>query len=267
MGTRVHRWDGKALAESEDVLVREEPLEVRVRDDAGERRLGIIMRTPGDDEDLALGFLFAEGVVHAASEVVAIGWEPAAGEGQEYNSLLVTLAAGLRVDWARVQRPLVTTSACGVCGTAVIDALRTGPRRSPPPFKVKPSTLAALPSALRNKQQVFARTGGLHGAALADAEGRILDVREDVGRHNAVDKLIGGALRRGDALSSRLLLVSGRAGYEIVAKAARAGIPFVAAVGAPSSLAVDVAREFGIGLVGFLREDRFNVYAGAERVA
>lgn len=268
MRTRIERLEAGRRTGTEDIVVREEPLEIRVRDEAGERRLGVIMRTPGSDEELALGFLFGEGILHSAREVAGMSWEPAPGDAQEYNSIRVDLARGSRVDWARLERPFLTSSACGVCGRAVLDALPPPAHRPDDGFRVASMRLQELPSLLRARQEVFAKTGALHAAALFDADGSLLELREDVGRHNAVDKLIGAQLRQDPGRLARSgLLVSGRAGYEIVAKAARAGIPLVAAVGAPSSLAVEVAQRFQLTLVGFLREERFNVYSLPQRIA
>lgn len=265
---RIERFEDGRRTETQDIVVREEPLEIRLRDAAGERRLGIIMRTPGADEELALGFLFGEGILHSAQEVAGMSWEPSAGDAQEYNSLRVDLAPGVRVDWARLERPFLTSSACGVCGRAVLDSLPAPSQPREDGFRLPAARLHALPALLRARQEVFSKTGALHAAALVDETGGLLELREDVGRHNAVDKLIGAMLRREPTrLAQSALLVSGRAGYEIVAKAARAGIPLVAAVGAPSSLAVDVAKKFHLTLVGFLREDRFNVYASPHRLA
>ena len=252
---------------SDDVVAREEPLEVLVRIGNEERRLGLLLRTPGHDRDLALGLLFAEGIINTANDVYGVRFEPAAGENQEFNSITVELQPTAQVDWAQIARPLVMTAACGVCGRAMLSGLHQHAKPSGRGFGIARTILLGLPEALRRDQEVFDRTGGLHATGLFDASGRLELLREDVGRHNAVDKVVGEMLRTSRIpLHDRLLLVSGRAGYEIVQKAVRAGIPFVAAVGAPSSLAVDTAKEFGATLVGFLREGRFNVYCGAERI-
>lgn len=250
-----------------DTLAREEPLEVRVRARGWERRLGLLLRTPGRDRELVAGLLYAEGIVDRRADLVGLSFEPASGEAQEFNGVVADLAPTVEVDWERVGRPLVMTAACGVCGRAMLSALHDHvPRPAPAQFRVTRDVLARLPDELRARQSVFERTGGLHAAALFRADGTLVRVEEDVGRHNAVDKLVGESfLADALPLSANGLLVSGRAGYEIVQKAVRAGIGFVAAVGAPSSLAVETASEFRVALVGFLRGDRFNVYVGHER--
>jgi FdhD protein len=223
---------------------------VRVKWGSGKQRgLGLMMRTPGSDDELAAGLLFGEGIVHHRREIRRIRHEPSRDEAQEFNSVLVELASSPRVDWEALARPLSMSSACGVCGRASVEYLR----RSRPAagvkqgLRVSASLLWSLPERLGSSQEVFAATGGLHAAALFDAKGRLLEVREDVGRHNAVDKLVGHALLENRLpLGREILLVSGRAGFEILQKAVRAGCQVVAAVGAPSSLAAEVAREFGV---------------------
>jgi FdhD protein len=253
-----------------DVLATEEPLEVRVA--AGSvHPVSVTMRTPGSDFELAAGFLFAEGILERPAEVAAIRYcVDEAGEGaQQYNVVQVVLVPGATFDPTILRRNFYTTSSCGVCGKASIEALRA---TAPCPWlggaaAVRAETLLRLPGRLREEQPVFERTGGLHAAALFTLEGELLRVREDVGRHNALDKLIGSAWLAGETpLSERVAMVSGRLSFELVQKAARAGIPILAGVSAPSSLAVDLAREAGMTLVGFLRADRFNVYAGPQRV-
>jgi FdhD protein len=253
-----------------DVLATEEPLEVRIAAESV-HPVSVTMRTPGSDFELAAGFLFAEGILERPAEVAAIRYcVDEAGEGpQQYNVVQVVLAPGATFDPSVLRRNFYTTSSCGVCGKASIEALRA---TAPCPWLGSPAavrveTLLRLPDRLREEQPVFARTGGLHAAALFTLEGELLRVREDVGRHNALDKLIGSAWLAGETpLSERVAMVSGRLSFELVQKAARAGIPILAGVSAPSSLAVELAREVGMTLVGFLRADRFNVYAGAQRV-
>nr|WP_203966600.1 formate dehydrogenase accessory sulfurtransferase FdhD [Actinocatenispora thailandica] len=250
-----------------DTLVVEEPLEIRV----GGSALAVTMRTPGDDVDLAVGFLCTEGVVrcrddvrtarHCAGNVV--------GEANAGNVLDVALAAGTPAPSVDPTRNFYTTSSCGLCGKASIDAVRT--RSVYPvaddPLRVSVQVVAALPDRLRAAQRIFDRTGGLHAAGLFAPDGTLLCVREDVGRHNAVDKVIGWALRNDRLpLAGVVLLVSGRASFELVQKASMAGIPMLAAVSAPSTLAVDLAAEVGMTLVGFLRGNRMNVYTGPDRV-
>jgi FdhD protein len=271
---RVHVLTDAARAVRRDDLATEEPLEIRVADagDRSGRTVAVTMRTPGADFELAAGFLYGEGVVATPADIVRLGYctDPAMVAEQRYNVVTATLAAGLgEFDFGGLHRHFFVSSACGVCGKAGLDTLRrrgVGAVPAGPPVPV--DTLYRLPSALAAGQSVFARTGGLHAAGLFTAAGQTVAVREDVGRHNAVDKLVGWAL-----LASRLplhefvLVVSGRAGFEIVQKAAAAGIPVLCAVSAPSSLAVAVAEEFGLTLVGFLRGRRCNVYTGPGRVA
>lgn len=250
-----------------DTLAAEEPMEIRV----GGRPLTVTMRTPGDDFDLAAGFLAGEGVVHAAGEVTGIRYcAGATADGRNtYNVVDVGLAPGVAVPGASLERNFYTTSSCGLCGKASLDAVRMATRWSvaEDALRVGPELLAALPGKLRAAQKVFDSTGGLHAAGLFTADGELLCLREDVGRHNAVDKVVGHALRS-DLLPLRgtLLMVSGRASFELVQKAVLAGIPLLAAVSAPSSLAVDLAAESGLTLVGFLRGTSMNVYAGAQRL-
>ena len=258
--------DGASAARRPDALAVEEPLEIRV---AGEP-VAVTMRTPGHDVELASGFLVSEGVVHAQDDVRAAihcGGPGTGGGENTYNVLDVALAPGIRPP---VARGFYTTSSCGVCGKASIEAVETVSAFDihSDPTRVAAPVLATLPDRLRSAQALFDRTGGLHAAALFPAEGgEPLVVREDVGRHNAVDKVVGWGLARGMLpLRGTVLMVSGRASFELVQKAAMAGVPLLAAVSAPSSLAVELAASRGIGLVGFLRGDTMNVYAGAERV-
>jgi FdhD protein len=250
-----------------DVLAVEEPLEVRLGHDVNGRRLhtpvSITMRTPGHDAELAVGFLFTEGILTAPEQVAAVR---TCGMG---NVVRVDLAAGVRLDLSRLERHFYTSSSCGVCGKASLEAVRVCARH--PLAEGAPvidaDVIHRLPEALRAAQAVFDRTGGLHAAALFDSHGHLLCLREDVGRHNALDKLIGMQFLSGRTpLSESLLLVSGRASFELVQKAAVAGIPILAAIGAPSSLAVSLAREHGLTVLGFVRADRFNIYTGAERI-
>ena len=248
-------------------LATEEPLEIRV----GDRSVAVTMRTPGADFELAVGFLHAEGVVRAAAEVSAVRYcvDRALTEEQRFNVVTVDLADEHSLDLDRLSRHVLTSSACGVCGSQSIEALAERGLQPVPPGEPWPAeVVGALPDVLRRGQRVFDRTGGLHAAGLVDRSGALLAVREDVGRHNAVDKLVGWALLEDRLpLSEAALVVSGRASYELVQKAAAAGIPLLAAVSAPSSLAVAVAERYGLGLAGFVREGRLTIYSGAERVA
>ncbi len=270
--TRVQR-DGARRARP-DTIVVEEPLEIRV----GGTALAVTMRTPGRDMDLAAGFLLTEGVITKADDLRTMRFCGGAQEidldegtrANSYNVLDVDLAPHVPPPLPSVERAFYTTSSCGICGKASIDAIRT--RTAYPvegdPVVLSPDVLAGLPDRLRAAQQVFDRTGGLHAAGLFDAAGTLQVLREDVGRHNAVDKVIGWAVRENRIpLSGSILLVSGRASFELTQKALMAGIPALAAVSAPSSLAVELADETGMTLVGFLRGDTMNVYAGSQRIA
>lgn len=264
---RVFRLTDSSVTARPDTLTAEEPLEIRV----GGRPLVVTMRTPGDDFDLARGFLVSEGVVGAASEIAAIRYcAGATVDGTNtFNVLDLTLAAGVAPPAPSVERSFYTTSSCGLCGKASLDAVRATSRWSvhTDPVRLTPAIIAALPQTLRAAQKVFDRTGGLHAAGLFDSDGELMCIREDVGRHNAVDKVVGWALADGRLpLESTTLLVSGRASFELVQKAVMAGIPALAAVSAPSSLAVDLAREMGLTLIGFVRGTSMNVYACGERL-
>ncbi|MEU0443027.1 MULTISPECIES: formate dehydrogenase accessory sulfurtransferase FdhD [unclassified Streptomyces] len=266
---RVIRVRGGAVSSRADTLVAEEPLEIRLNG----KSLAVTMRTPGDDFALAAGFLVSEGVLAGADDVQNIVYcAGATVDGSNtYNVVDVRTAPGVSLPDFTLERNVYTTSSCGLCGKASLDAVRTTARwpiADTPPVRVTPEFLSGLPDQLRAAQRVFERTGGLHAAALFAEDGELLDVREDVGRHNAVDKLIGRALREGRLpLSRAILLVSGRASFELAQKAVMAGIPVLAAVSAPSSLAVELAAETGLTLVGFLRGPDMNVYAGEERIA
>ncbi|MFE2752826.1 formate dehydrogenase accessory sulfurtransferase FdhD [Actinosynnema sp. NPDC059335] len=251
-----------------DALAAEEPLELRV----GGKALTVTMRTPGHDVELAHGFLFGEGVITGLEDIaVARFCEGAGPDGvNTYNVLDLTLAEGVAPPDASVERNFYTTSSCGVCGKAALDAVKLKTRHSPAhdDSTVDVDVLAGLPDELRRRQKVFAATGGLHAAGLFTTTGQALVVREDVGRHNAVDKVLGWAvLQNRVPLAGTVLMVSGRASFELVQKAAMAGVPVLAAVSAPSSLAADLAEEQGVTLVGFLRGDSMNVYTGHDRVA
>ncbi len=269
-GVEVLVLTGEVGARRRDDLVVEEPLEIRVIDERDGRRrrspLAVTMRTPGHDLELALGFLVSEGVIRERADVLAV--EHCRGEPTP-NVVEVTLAPQVEIDVEALRRNVYTTSSCGICGRAALDRVRIAcPRRPRGVVRLEPAVLRSLPATLAAAQSVFARTGGLHAAALFDAAGRLLLVREDVGRHNAFDKVLGALLQSGELpADDRLVLLSGRASYELVQKAVLGGIPVVAAVGAASSLAVELAAEYGITLVGFLRGERFNVYSGAERLA
>jgi FdhD protein len=250
-----------------ETLAVEEPLEIRLNGKA----ITVTMRTPGSDVELAQGFLLTEGVIGGRDDIARVEYCRGAGEDgmNTYNVLDVSLAEGVAMPDVDVTRNFYTTSSCGVCGKGSIDAIRTISRHSPgdDPTIVASETLSAMPDQLRAAQKVFASTGGLHGAALFDADGTMLVVREDIGRHNAVDKVIGWALEQERVpLTGTVLLVSGRASFELTQKAVMAGIPVLAAVSAPSSLAADLASQAGLTLIAFLRGDSMNVYTRSDRV-
>ena len=269
---RIEVWtfsDG-ALRSRRDELAVEEPLEFRVRAGEAQRSLAITMRTPGHDFELAAGFLLSEGLIAGRQDIARIAYcvDPQIDGEQRYNIVQVVLRGEELPDLTTFTRHFTVGSACGVCGRAGLETLRgRGCTALAPGPVIHPEVITALPQRLYAVQGLFSRTGGLHAAALFDPVGELLVSREDIGRHNALDKLIGWALLEGRLpLASGVLLVSGRASYEIVQKALVAGIPIVCAVSAPSSLAVHLAREFGMTLVGFVRGARFNVYAGVERI-
>jgi FdhD protein len=250
-----------------ETLAVEEPLEIRLNGTA----LTVTMRTPGSDVELAQGFLLTEGVIGRRDDIARVEYCRGAGEdgANTYNVLDVTLAPGVPMPDVDVTRNFYTTSSCGICGKGSIDAVRTISQHSPgdDPTVVTAETLSAMPDQLRGAQKVFASTGGLHGAALFGSDGTMLVVREDIGRHNAVDKTIGWALEHHRIpLTGTVLLVSGRASFELTQKAVMAGIPVLAAVSAPSSLAVDLASQAGLTLVAFLRGDSMNVYTRPDRI-
>ena len=246
-----------------DRVAAEAPLGISLVVDGSTRReVSITMRTPGNDEDLAAGFLFTEGIIGGPEDVSGISAERTAGD-----RIVVLLSAGVQPALGTLDRNFYTTSSCGVCGKSSLEAvaLACDPVRTS--ISVDQRVLVTLPDRLREVQQAFDETGGLHAAGLFTAEGHLIGVREDVGRHNAVDKLIGSVMRRKRALMrDAILMLSGRISFELVQKAAMAGIPVIAAVGAPSSLAIELARSKGICLVGFLRGNRFNVYTFDDRI-
>lgn len=274
---------GEEHVDFDDVLAIEEPLEIRLGFSKDGRfshqAISITMRTPGDDGDLAAGFLFTEGIVRDAGEIKQIrhcGLKIGKGGGTldrasalNSNTIRVDLNEGVDVDLKSLERHFYTTSSCGVCGKSSIEALHTGVTKlTNNDLRVDSDVIHGLPASLLRAQPTFEKTGGLHASVLFDSEGRIDTIAEDVGRHNALDKVIGRKFLAGETpLSDKILMVSGRASFELVQKALMAGIPILAAVGAPSSLAVELAREFGMTLIGFVREERFNIYCGGERLA
>lgn len=251
-----------------DYLATEEPLEIRLTQPA--QTLAVTMRTPGHDFDLTTGFLFAEGIIHCHQDIQTLRYcvDPDIDGDQRYNIVSVTFRDGLQPSLQRLERHFFTTSACGVCGKASLEALKI---RGQVPldnhFTVSPTTIYQLPQVLRNAQNVFTQTGGLHAAAVFSPTAQLLRVREDVGRHNALDKLIGACLMADELpLEQSIVMVSGRSSFEILQKCLMARVPIVCAVSAPSSLAVAIAREFNVTLIGFLRGETFNIYSGIERI-
>jgi FdhD protein len=262
--TVVHEWQEGQVRSFQDYLVREEPLEIRV----GDQPLSVTMRTPGHDLELAAGFLFTEGLIQRREQITAINYAENRKRTERGNVVQIDVQPGISLGLQRLQRNFFAASSCGICGKTSIESVRL--RGILPPnadFRLDPEVLCGFPESLRDAQAIFGRTGGLHAAGLFTARGELVAQREDVGRHNAVDKIVGWALLEGRLpLSEYVLMVSGRGGFEIVQKAGVAGLPVVASVSAPSSLAVRLARELRLTLVGFLRGKRFVVYAGEERL-
>ncbi|HEY2475338.1 MAG TPA: formate dehydrogenase accessory sulfurtransferase FdhD [Candidatus Cybelea sp.] len=263
--------NGESRTRKRDELVTEEPLELRLTEGTATKRLAVTMRTPGNDFELAAGFLYDEGIVRSRNDIAEITYclDPAVDPAQQYNIVTIECRPGtIAADSARFERHFTIGSACGVCGRAQLDSLRElGVTPIEDAVTVDARLLYELPERMRAAQRVFAATGGLHAAALFTETGEVIAVREDIGRHNAVDKLVGWGLLNGRLPFARcVLLVSGRASYEILQKSLMARIPIVCSVSAPSSLAVDLAREYNVTLAGFLRGERANIYAGADRV-
>lgn len=262
--THVSEWQEGRVRRFQDYLVSEEPLEIRV----GKFPLSVTMRTPGHDLELAAGFLFTEGIIQRREQILRLGQGVEEGERDRGNVVQVELESAAALPLEQTRRNFFAGSSCGICGKASIDSVRVRGIQPPNPhLRLNPEVLLRLPEALRGDQAIFGRTGGLHAAGLFDMQGRLVVLREDVGRHNAVDKVVGWALGEGRLpLSDFALMVSGRGGFEIIQKAIVAGIPVVASVSAPSSLAVQLAREMHLTLVGFLRGKRFIVYSGEDRL-
>jgi FdhD protein len=263
--TQVTEWRDGQLRRAQDYLVAEEPLEIRL----GESPLSVTMRTPGHDLELAAGFLFTEGLIERREQIASLEYGKTKSQQASGNVVQVRLT-GTSLEPEQTRRNFFMTSSCGICGKASIEAVKAhGIRRPNPKFSLDPVVLCTFPDTLKAAQSIFDRTGGLHAAGLFDAQGKLVVVREDVGRHNAVDKVVGWALLAAQVrlpLADYALMVSGRGGFEIIQKALLAGVPLLASVSAPSSLAVRLAREAGLTLVGFLRGRRFLVYSGEERL-
>jgi FdhD protein len=270
----IHRYEKNDWQNRDDLLAVEEPLEIRLvfgsKDQRQERRLTITMRTPGHDFELAMGFLWSESIIGSTEEVLSIRYcETVDFEEERGNVLRVQLSPALKVDWAGLERNFYASASCGICGKAAIEGAWGGMVEAftPEQPQVSADLICQLPVRLQEKQALFSHTGGLHAAALFDSEGELLLLREDIGRHNALDKLIGAAKMSNEMqLPASVLMLSGRVGFELVQKALQARIPVVAAVGAPSSLALQTAEQSGMTLIGFLREGRFNVYSGVGRI-
>ncbi|MCX6290372.1 MAG: formate dehydrogenase accessory sulfurtransferase FdhD [Bacteroidetes bacterium] len=272
---RIIKVNAGIVTETDDLLAAEEPLEIRLgyglAHERNQKSISVTMRTPGNDFELALGFLFTEGIIRKRSEVAEIKYcTDFNRHTNRENIVRVELKEDVEFDAGKLQRNFYTSSSCGICGKASIEAIRTvnGVQSSNKNFvPLNASFIQQLPAKLRERQHVFEHTGGLHASALFHSDGELVFLREDIGRHNAVDKIIGAALEKKMLpLDDHVLLLSGRAGFELLQKAAMAGIPVVAAVGAPSGLAVETAKEFDITLIGFLRENRFNIYSSPERI-
>jgi FdhD protein len=258
--------------EAPDLLAIEEPLEIRIgfgaMSERQQKSLSVTMRTPGHDFELAVGFLFTEGIIQHFDQIESVKYCEAGGkQEQKENIVRVELKPEVKIDFEKLQRHFYTSSSCGVCGKTSIDSVKVNCTPQSDTFKISSGMVHTLPEKLRKAQQVFEYTGGLHASGLFDTNGNLVLLREDVGRHNALDKIVGAMLFKNKVpLSNYILLVSGRASFELVQKAAVAGIPALAAVGAPSSLAVQLAKDMGMTLLGFVRDKRFNIYCGDQRI-
>jgi FdhD protein len=264
---KLKKANNQKLLDALDQLAIEEPLEIKIihgdNSNRTQRTISITMRTPGNDEELVLGFLFTEGIIQNKNQIANTHISPLE------NKALITINENENLNLQNTERNFYTTSSCGVCGKTSIDAIKTisSYNNIADNIRISPSVFYQLEQQLRKQQTLFDSTGGLHASALFDLEGNFITLREDVGRHNALDKLIGAAFRKDELpLTNKILLLSGRASFELVQKATMAGIKIIAAVGAPSSLAVQLAEEAGITLIGFLRNDQFNIYTGEERM-
>lgn len=266
--TQIQRVSADSVSTEKDALAVEEPLEIRLGVSKSHRAISITMRTPGNDAELAAGFLFTEGILQSKDQITAIkhcGKFP-----NNQNTIRVDLAEDTTIDFKKLERNFYTTSSCGVCGKSSLEALNVAGAKRIENIKFPPivaETVHELPEKLRQGQSVFDKTGGLHAAAIFDFDGNLIDLREDVGRHNALDKLIGAQFLAGQLpLADKILFLSGRASFELIQKAVMAQIPVICAVGAPSSLAVEAAKNFNLTLLGFVRERRFNIYCGSENI-
>ncbi len=271
---KIKKVNAVTITDTDDLVAAEEPLEIRLgygqANDRAQKSISVTMRTPGNDHELALGFLYTEGIIKDKGDILTIKYCTEAHTIENLENIIrIELKENVTIDFQKLQRNFYTTSSCGVCGKASIDAVRNECclSVSNSPLFISKDVIISLPGKLRSNQNIFTYTGGLHAAALFNTEGNLSLVREDVGRHNALDKLTGAALNAGMLpLENQILLLSGRASFELIQKAVMAGIKIVCAVGAPSSLALQMAKEFNITLIGFLRDKRFNIYTGAERI-
>lgn len=273
---QITKYNNGVFENTSDLLAMEEPLEIRIGfgsvNEREQRNISVTMRTPGNDFELALGFLFTEGIINSVNQIKQIKYCTDLKSKLENNNIVrVELNENTLFDFAKLQRNFYTTSSCGVCGKSSIEAIKTVCNyiTSNDNLLINQSVIISLPSKLRAKQNIFEHTGGLHACALFNVNGKIELLREDVGRHNALDKLIGASIGsefEKNLLENKILLLSGRASFELIQKAAMANIKVVCAIGAPSSLAVKIAQEFGITLIGFLKENRFNIYSTPHRI-
>jgi len=257
--------DGEIL-KREDYIVIEEPLEIRIvketEDGTITKSIAVTMRTPGNDIELSVGFLFSEGIISSFEQIEKIDYF------KENNVIKLKLTKGTNIDIDNLSRNILTYSSCGICGASIIDLIYKRVNRYPKgDFKVDKDIILSLPSMLKQSQAIFSKTGGIHASTLFDSKGNLIELREDVGRHNAMDKLLGRMLMdKKIPLDNTMVLFSGRSSFELVQKSILAGIPFIVSIGAPSSLAVELAEAYNVTLIGFLRENKFNVYSGIERV-
>ncbi len=269
-------FNNQSVQELDDLVATEEPLEIRLgygdSDNRQQKTISVTMRTPTDDFDLALGFLYSEGIIQSYEQVASIKHCVDAGKQATENIVRVELNPQVKVDNKLFQRNFYMTSSCGVCGKASIEAIQAmtcevNKSQNTEKWKITPFIIHQLLNEMSMAQRAFTYTGGLHAAALFDKLGKIILIREDVGRHNALDKVIGNALTQGLSLQDKIILMSSRASFELIQKVIMANIPIIATIGAPSSLAIDTAKRFDVTLLGFVKEDRFNVYSGVERIS
>ena len=269
---KIHRFNGSESSAKDDLLAVEEPLEIKLgfgqAIDRQQKSLAITMRTPGEDFDLVLGFLFTEGIINSMDDFTYINYCADAREEASENVVRVELSESKKIEWKSIERNFYTNSSCGICGKASIESLEAfSPEPISSDLRVSAKLIHTLGEKISKKQGVFKHTGGVHAAAIFSMDGEILMLREDIGRHNALDKMIGAALQRKMLpLSNSVLMLSGRSSFELLQKSVTAGIPVVCCIGAPSSLAVDTAREYGISLLGFYKGNSFNIYSHPERI-